>query len=84
MSTVDTDGELVRVQLPLGGSCGYLKGPGSGQVWAGNGREKEILEYKMETWRVGPENKLLLFHIFLGLDLIKNNVDVIPSDIEFN
>lgn len=38
----------------------------------------------MERWRVGPENKLLLFHISPGLDLIKNKVDVFPSDIEFN
>ena len=40
---------------------GPFKGFGSGQVQVDNGREKEMLGYKMESQRVGPKNKLLLF-----------------------
>ena len=45
MSTVGTDGELVRVQLPSGGSCGYLKGPGSGRC-------EQAAEERKKFWNI--------------------------------
>lgn len=40
---------LLCVLLHVEGSLWYLKGPGSGTVQAGNGRQKRILGYKMES-----------------------------------